>query len=465
MDKRSEMLGNEKVSKLLIKLSLPATIGMIVNALYNLVDTIFVGRGAGDLAIGGLAIALPIQMVIMAFALTIGIGAASAVSRKLGAGEIEQANLVAGNAFLAITVLSTLFMVLGLTFIDPLLRLFGASQTLLPYAKDYISVIFLGSVFFSFAVASNNLIRAEGNAKAAMFSMVIGTGLNILLDPIFIMKELPINLFITSFSIPGLDLGIRGAALATIISQFVSFIYILTYLYGGKSSIKVKPHHLKPDFRLLWEIFAVGSASFARQIAGSLVAIILNNSLRIYGGDLSIIIFGIVNRLIMFLFMPMFGVVQGMQPIAGFNYGAKKMDRVMEVVKLSMITTTILATFGFLIAQLFPAQIMQIFNKDPNLTKEGAKVIRIVISMVPILGIQIVGATLFQSLGKAVPSLILSLSRQVLFFIPLVLILPRIYGLGLLGIWLTFPVADLLSTVVTAILLRSEVSKLKAEVE
>ena len=190
MDKRSEMLGNEKVSKLLIKLSLPATIGMIVNALYNLVDTIFVGRGAGELAIGGLAIALPIQMVIMAFALTIGIGAASAVSRKLGARELEQANLVAGNAFLAITVLSTLFMILGLTFTDPLLRLFGASETLLPYAKDYISVIFLGSVFFSFAVASNNLIRAEGNAKAAMLSMVIGTGLNILLDPIFIMKEL-----------------------------------------------------------------------------------------------------------------------------------------------------------------------------------------------------------------------------------------------------------------------------------
>lgn len=450
MDNRSEMLGNEKVSKLLLKLSIPATIGMIVNALYNLIDTIFIGRGVGKLAIGGLTIALPIQMVIMAFALMIGIGAASAVSRSLGSKEVEKANLIAGNAFLAIIVLSTLFMALGLTFIDPLLKLFGASETLLPYAKDYISVIFLGSVFFSFAVASNNLIRAEGNAKAAMFSMIIGTGLNILLDPIFI--------FI-------FKLGIRGAALATIISQFISFIYVVSYLYSDRSSIKVKPHHLKPQFEILWEIFTVGSASFARQIAGSLVAIILNNSLRIYGGDISITIFGIVNRLIMFLFMPMFGVVQGMQPIAGFNYGAKKIDRVMEAVKLSMITTTILATFGFLIAELFPSQIMWIFNKDPELIKDGSKVIRIIISMVPILGFQIVGATLFQSLGKAIPSLVLSLSRQVLFFIPLVLILPRIYGLGLLGIWLTFPIADLLSTIVTAVLLRSEVKKLRAEVE
>jgi len=448
MNKRNEMLGNEKISKLLLKLSLPATVGMIVNALYNLVDTIFVGRGVGPDAIGGLTIALPIQMVIMAFALMIGIGAASAVSRSLGAKDIEKADLVAGNAFLAIISLSTLFMILGLTFIDPLLKLFGASETLLPYAKEYISVIFLGSIFFSFTVASNNLIRAEGNAKASMFVMIIGTGLNIILDPIFIFV---------------FKLGIRGAALATIISQFASFIYVMRYLYGGESSIKVKLHHLKPQFDILYEIFTVGSASFARQIAGSLVAIILNNSLRIYGGDISITIFGIVNRFIMFLFMPMFGVVQGMQPIVGFNYGAKKLDRVMEAVKLSVITTTILATFGYIIAEVFPGQIMWIFNNDPDLIRDGSKVLRIVISVVPIIGLQIVGATLFQSLGKAIPSLILSLSRQVLFFIPLVLILPRLFDLGLLGVWLTFPAADILSTIVTAILLRREIGKLKAE--
>lgn len=450
MDKRSEMLGNEKISSLLLKLSLPATIGMIVNALYNLVDTIFIGRGVGKFAIGGLAIAMPIQMVIMAFALMIGIGSASAVSRYLGAKDNEKANYVAGNAFLAIFVLSSIFMVLGLLFVDPLLKLFGATDTLLPYAREYISVIFLGVIFFSFAMSSNNLIRAEGNAKAAMFSMIIGTGLNIVLDPIFI--------FI-------FDLGIRGAALATIISQFASFIFIIRYLYGGQSSLRVKPHHFKPQLEIMREIFTVGSASFARQIAGSVVAIILNNSLKIYGGDIAITIFGIVNRLTMFLFMPLFGVVQGMQPIAGFNYGAKKIDRVMEAVKLSAITATVLASFGFLFAEIFPSQIMWIFNKDPELIREGSKVLRIVIAMVPVIGIQIVGATLFQSLGKAIPSLVLSLSRQVLFFIPIVLILPRIGGLGLLGIWLTFPIADLLSTFVTTILLKREVTKLKAEMD
>lgn len=450
MNKRSEMLGNEKISSLLVKLSLPATIGMMVNALYNLVDTIFIGRGVGKFAIGGLAIALPVQMVIMSFALMIGIGSASAVSRYLGAKDNEKANLVAGNSFLSIVVLSSMFMIFGLLFVNPLLKLFGATDTLLPYARDYIRIIFLGSIFYSFAVASNNLIRAEGNAKVAMFTMIIGMGLNILLDPIFIFV---------------FDLGIKGAALATVLSQFVSFLYIIKYLYGNQSTLNIKPHHLKPDLKIIWEIVSVGSAAFARQIAGSIVAIILNNSLKIYGGDISITIFGIVNRLTMFLFMPLFGVVQGMQPIAGFNYGAKKLDRVMEVVKLSAIVATTLATFGFLIAQIFPNQIMWIFNKDPNLIKEGSKVLRIVISMVPFIGIQVVGATLFQALGKAIPSLVLSLSRQVLFFIPLVLILPRINELGLLGIWMTFPLADLLSTIVTTFLLKREVNKLKTEMD
>lgn len=450
MNERNKMLGNEKIGKVLFKMSLPATIGMIVNSLYNLIDTIFIGRGVGPLAIGGLAIAFPIQMIIMAFALTIGVGAASSVSRYLGSGDKEKADLVTGNAFLAIIVLSSIFMVFGLIFVDPLLRLFGATDTLLPYAREYIRVIFWGSVFFSFTVTSNNLIRAEGNAWVAMTTMIIGAVLNIILDPIFI--------FI-------FKLGIRGAALATVISQFVSFIFILSYLYGGQSSLNVKLHHFKPKLKIIWEIFAVGSASFARQIAGSVVAVVLNNSLRIYGGDMAITIYGIVNRLIMFLFMPLFGIVQGMQPIAGFNYGAKKIDRVMKVVKLSMITTTILAIFGFAVAQLFANQLVWIFNKDPILIKEGAKVIRIVVSMVPVIGIQVVGATLFQSLGKALPSLILSLSRQVLFFIPIVLILPPLYGLGLLGIWLTFPIADLLSTIVTSILLSREVKKLRKESE
>jgi putative MATE family efflux protein len=445
MKKLTARLGEERISKLLVNLSLPATIGMMVNALYNLVDTIFVGRGVGAIAIGGLTIAFPIQMVIMAFAQMIGIGAASAISRSLGAKDLEKADYVAGNSFLCVIVLSSIIAAVGLIFTEPMLRFFGSTETILPYAKDYITIILWGSIFFSFAMSSNNLIRAEGNAKVAMTAMLIGAILNMILDPIFIFV---------------FKLGIKGAALATIISQFISFLYILSYLYSGKSSLKIKLHHLKPKAHIIVEILTVGSAAFFRQVTGSVVAIVVNNSLRIFGGDIALIIVGILHRLTMFLFMPLFGVIQGMQPIVGFNYGAKKLDRVKEAIKLSLITTIAIATFGWLIAELFPFTIISIFTRDTEVIEKGSTIVRIVLSMIPVIGIQIVGAALFQSLGKAVPSLILSLLRQVLLFIPLVIILPRVFGLGLLGIWIAYPAADILSVILTALFLRSELKKM-----
>lgn len=445
MKQMTTRLGEEKISKLLLNLSVPATVGMFVNALYNLVDTIFVGRGVGAIAIGGLTVAFPIQMVIMAFAMMIGIGAASAISRSLGEKNIERADYVAGNSFLCVIISSAIISTLGLIFTEPILRIFGSTETILPYAKDYITIILWGSIFFSFGMSSNNLIRAEGNAKVAMATMLIGAILNIILDPIFI--------FI-------FKLGVKGAALATIISQFISFLYILTYLYSGKSSLKIKLHHLKPKINIIKEIFAVGSAAFSRQISGSVVAIVVNNSLRFFGGDIALIIVGILHRVTMFVFMPLFGVIQGMQPIVGFNYGAKKLDRVKEAVKLSLITTIVIATFGWLIIEFFPFTVISMFTRDAEIVEKGSSIMRIVISMIPIIGIQIVGAALFQSLGKAVPSLILSLLRQVLLFIPLVIILPRVLSLGLLGIWIAYPAADILSVTLTALFLRSELKKM-----
>lgn len=445
MKQMTTRLGEEKISKLLLNLSVPATVGMFVNALYNLVDTIFVGRGVGAIAIGGLTVAFPIQMVIMAFAMMIGIGAASAISRSLGEKNIERADYVAGNSFLCVIISSAIISTLGLIFTEPILRIFGSTETILPYAKDYITIILWGSIFFSFGMSSNNLIRAEGNAKVAMATMLIGAILNIILDPIFI--------FI-------FKLGVKGAALATIISQFISFLYILTYLYSGKSSLKIKLHHLKPKINIIKEIFAVGSAAFSRQISGSVVAIVVNNSLRVFGGDIALIIVGILHRVTMFVFMPLFGVIQGMQPIVGFNYGAKKLDRVKEAVKLSLITTIVIATFGWLIIEFFPFTVISMFTGEAEIVEKGSSIMRIVISMIPIIGIQIVGAALFQSLGKAVPSLILSLLRQVLLFIPLVIILPRVLSLGLLGIWIAYPAADILSVTLTALFLRSELKKM-----
>ncbi|AOY77964.1 MATE family efflux transporter [Clostridium formicaceticum] len=445
---RNHRLGNEKMTKLLMNLSLPATVAMLVNAFYNIVDTIFIGRGIGYLAIGGLTIAFPIQMMIMAIAQMIGIGAASVVSRSLGSGNKDRANHVVGNSFLSVGILGILICVSGLIAIEPLLRIFGATDILLPYSKEYLQVILIGSIYFPFAVCGNNLIRAEGNAKTAMFSMLIGAIANIILDYLFIFP---------------LNMGIAGAALATILSQLLSVIYVLVYILGKQTTFKIKLYHLKPDKKILYEIVTVGFASFARQVAGSIMAIILNHSLALYGGELAISVYGVIQRIIMFLFMPMFGIVQGMQPIVGYNYGANKINRVKEVVKLSIIATTLFASVSTLFGELFPNFIIGMFDNDPNLIKNGVFALKIVIAMVPIIGIQIVGAALFQSLGKAIPSLLLTLSRQVLFFIPLLLVLPRIYGLGLLGIWITFPLADFLSTIFTVVLMRKEMKLIEKQ--
>jgi len=445
MKEISTRLGKEKIGKLLVSLSVPATMGMTVNALYNLVDTIFVGRGVGAVAIGALTVSFPIQMIIMAFAIMIGMGSASAISRSLGANNIERADNITGNSFFSIVVFSSIIAILGLTFTEPLLRLVGATDTILPYARDYITIIFYGSVFRSFAMSTNNLIRAEGNAKVAMISMIIGAGSNIVLDPIFI--------FI-------FKMGVKGAALATIIAQFFAFLYIMRYLYSGKSSLKVRFHHLKPRLDIIKEIITVGMASFFRHISGGITGIIINSSLSILGGDAALIIVGILIRVTMFVFMPLFGVVQGMQPIIGFNYGAKQYKRVKETIKLSILVTTILATLGWCFIELFPSHIFSIFTSESEIIEKGIPVIRIAISMIPLIGIQIVGAALFQSLGKAVQTLILSLLRQVLLFTPLVIILPRVFGLGIMGIWISYPIADFLSVILTVFYLRSELKKM-----
>lgn len=444
----SERLGTLPIRKLLVQLSLPATVGMIVNALYNLVDTIVVGRGVGAMAIGGLAIAFPIQMFIMAIAQMVGIGSASVISRALGKGDVEQADMTAGNSYTAIVILALITTGIGMTFLEPLLRIFGATDTLLPYAIEYMRVIFIGSVFFMFAVASNNLIRAEGNAIVAMISMFIGTGLNIILDPIFVFV---------------LDMGIRGAALATIISQFLSFVFVLAYIYSGKSTLKVYPHHLLPRIPILKEIFTVGAPAFARQVGGSALAIVLNNSLGYYGGDLAITAFGIINRVMMFIFMPLFGVVQGFQPIAGYNYGAGKFNRVKEVIRLAMRYTTSYMIVGWLLIMIGSPYIVQVFTTNPEVIELGSSAMRLVLLAVPVIGVQIIGSSVFQAFGKAAPAMILTLLRQFILLIPMLLILPKIGGLGLIGIWIAYPLSDMISTAISLGFLRKEMSLLSVE--
>ncbi|MDD3840158.1 MAG: MATE family efflux transporter, partial [Clostridia bacterium] len=321
-------------------------------------------------------------------------------------------------------------------------------ENILPYSVEYMQVILLGTVFFSFAMASNNIIRSEGNAKVAMGSMLISGGLNIILDPIFIFV---------------FKMGVKGAAIATVLSQVATVIYLIYYFISGKSQVKFKWKNLIIDVDLLKEIFSIGSPSFARQVAGSFMAIVINNGLAKYGGDIAISAFGVINRLLSFVFMPMFGIVQGLQPIIGYNYGARKYDRVRKSVKLGIFYATAMSVIGFFVLMIFPEQIISLFNQDAELIETGTYAMRIIVIALPLVGFQVVGASIFQAIGKALPSLILSMSRQILFLIPLVLILPLYFGLN--GVFGAFPVADILSALITFIMVVRQMKEFNVQQE
>ena len=425
MNKQEYILSKESIGKALFKLSAPAMIGMVVMALYNLVDTIFVGRGVGVLGIAGVAIVFPIQMIVMALSQTIGIGGSSLISRLIGAQKKDEAEHVLGNVFSLVFWSSIILMILGIIFLRPLLLMFGATETILPSAVSYGRIILFGTVFFSFLMAGNNIIRAEGNAKAAMVTMLIGAILNIIFDPIFIFW---------------FDMGISGAALATVLSQLIAFIYIVYYFASKRSMLRLRRRHTKLHKPYVKEIFAVGSSSFVRMSAGSVMAIVLNNTLAIFGGDIAIAAFGIINRLLAFLFMPMFGVVQGMQPIVGYSVGAKNLERARHSIRLSINTTTIMSVIAFVILLIFPRQLLNIFSTDQGLLDLGSRAMRIIVIMLPTIGFQVVVAGMYQAMGRAKEALVLSSLRQVILLVPLLLILPHFFGLD--GVWYSFFVAD-----------------------
>jgi putative MATE family efflux protein len=447
-DPERAQLGRAPIGKLLIKMSIPATFAMIVNGLYNLVDTIFIGRGVGTEAIGGLALAFPAQMLIMGFGISIGQGAASVVSRNLGAENDARARRAAGNAFALALVSGTLLLTLGRVFLEPLLNLLGATEPLRVHARDYLSIILLGSPFIALAMTSNNLLRAEGKAKVSMVVMLIGAVTNIILDPIFIFV---------------FKMGVAGAAWATIAGQFLAFLYASRFFVMRKTLVQVKAKHWIPEGSVLREIAVLGFPTFVRQGGQSVVSVILNNLLGKYGGDIYISAYGVVNRLLMFLFMPLFGTVQGFQPIAGFNYGAKLYSRVRRTLKLTIIYATAYTTIGFLLLFLMPRTFAGIFSADPELIDTVAHVMRYVIAVFPLIGIQIIGGSYFLVIGKSLPSLVLNLSRQFLILIPLLLILPGFFGLN--GLLVSFPIADFLATIITVVWLLAELRNMKDETE
>ena len=442
MDK-SKQLGEENIGKLLLKFSVPAIVGMLVNALYNVVDRIFIGRGVGKLALTGVTVTFPIANIIIAFGMLVGIGTAAFVSIKLGQQNKEEAEHALGNALTLIIITSILVTVVGLIFLEPMLLKFGASSETLPYAKEYITIILLGVIFQNIGFGLNNTIRSEGNPRIAMFTMLIGGILNTILDPLFIFV---------------FHMGTKGAAIATVISQAVNTIWVLYYFFGGKSVLKIRYKNLKLDTKIVMGIFAIGMSPFSMQIAASIVTIISNRSLVKYGGDLALGSMGVIMSIAMMVLMPIFGINQGSQPIIGYNYGAKKYNRVKQALKLAILAATVITTTGFIIIQLFSKQLISIFNKDPGLIGVGAHGIRIYLFMMPVIGFQIVSSNYFQAIGKAKISIFLGLSRQVIILIPLLFILPRFLGLN--GVWISGPSSDAIASILTAIFLFVEIKHL-----
>jgi putative MATE family efflux protein len=444
MDK-SKYLEEERVGRLLLKFSIPAIIGMMVNAMYSVVDRIFVGHGVGTLGISATTVAFPISIIIMAFGMLIGIGAAATVSIKLGQKNKDDAEKILGNAFVLVIITSIFVTIFGIVFEEPLLKIFGASKEAMPLAKQFITIILLGTVLQNIGFGLNNIIRAEGNPTKAMFTMLIGAILNTIFNPLFIFV---------------FHLGVRGSALATIISQAVCTIWIIIYFTGDGSLLKLKFENMKLSSNIIKQIFSIGMSPFLMQLAASVVTIILNRSLKSYGGDVAIAAIGIINSVSMLILMPIFGINQGAQPIIGYNYGAQNFDRVKKALKLATIAATCVSTTGFVLVELFPRNIMSAFGGNNELLDMGAVGMRIFLSMLPIVGFQVVSANYFQAVGKAKISIFLSLSRQVIFLIPLLLMLPRL--LKLHGVWMAGPASDFLASVVTAVFLLRELKKLQS---
>ena len=439
----AERLGVERISTLLMRLSLPSVLGMLAITIYNVADTIFVGQAVGVEAIAGLSVTLPLMLVINnTFGQAVGLGGASMISRALGARKREFAEKVLHNLVFMILCLNVLLFALVVAFLPELLVLFGADDSILPYSMEYATWCLPGSFAMNIFFVFINVIRAEGNTKFAMWCQILTAVINLVLDPIFI--------FIFGW-------GVKGAAIATSISQIVSAFLGLWYFRRSKKrvlSLSYRECFKLPEGKVVGESLALGSASFGRQLAHSSTSIVVNNVLLLVGGSLSIAAYGIINRLTMFVFMPIFGVNQGFMPIAGYNYGAEKYGRVIGSLKMGIIFSTAICVFAFVLFELFPHPLLAMFTDDNELVEIGARGLRIFVLAIPVVGCQVIGSGLFQALGKAKPAFFLSIARQMIFLIPLVILLPR-YCSSFWGedaIWYAFPIADLLSTVITILM-------------
>jgi putative MATE family efflux protein len=441
-------LGTENIGKLLMQYAVPAIIAMTASSLYNMVDSIFIGHGVGTMAISGLALTFPLMNLAAAFGSLVGVGAATLISVKLGQKDYDTAQRVLGNVFVLNILLGVAFTVIVMAFLDPILYFFGGSDETVGYARDYMYIILLGNTITHLYLGLNAVLRSSGHPQKAMYATIATVIINTILDPVFIY---------------GFGWGIRGAAIATIVAQIISLMWQV-WIFSSKEELL---HFHRGIFRLkrkiVFDSLAIGMSPFLMNMAACFIVILINQGLKKYGGDLAIGAFGIVNRLVFIIVMIVMGLNQGMQPIAGYNFGAKQYERVTKTLKLTIIYVTGVTTFGFIIGMLFSDTVVGIFTSDAELIELSAKGLRIVVMFFPIIGFQMVTANFFQSIGMASKAIFLSLTRQMVVLLPCLLILPRFFGAA--GVWYSMPISDLLASLIAGTMLVWQFRKFRVQAQ
>jgi len=431
-------LGTENVGKLLKQYAMPAIVAMAATSLYNMVDSIFIGQGVGPMAIAGLAVTFPLMNLSIAFGTLVGVGAATLISMLLGQKNYPLANRVLGNVVMLNVAIGLIVTVLGLVFLDPILYFFGASDVTIPYAHEYMVIILAGNIISHLYHGLNGVVRASGLPRKAMAATLLAVGLNTVLDPIFIF---------------GLDMGIRGAAVATVLAQIVSLVWVTKILSDRNHVVHFSREVFHFDIKIAERSLSIGMAPFMMNVASCFVVILINRQLQSHGGDMAIGAYGIINRIVFLFVMLIMGFTQGMQPIAGYNFGARQYDRVKRVLKLTIICASITTTLGFLAGELVPRALVSLFTRDETLKALSAHALRIDVSMFPIVGFQIVISNFFQCIGYARKAIFLSLSRQLIFLIPFLIIFPKFWGTD--GVWWSMPASDVVAALIAFLMIRS----------
>ena len=435
-------LGTERIPKLLKQYAVPAIIAMTASSLYNMVDAIFIGHGVGPYAISGLALTFPFMNLAAAFGTLVGVGASTMASMLLGQKNYDIARKVLGNVVVLNFIIGLLFTIVALAFLDPILYFFGASENTISYAREYMQIILAGNVITHVYFGLNSLLRSAGHPKKAMAATIMTVLLNAILDPLFIFT---------------FDMGIRGAAVATILAQVVALVLVVVWFCDKRELIHFERGIFRLERRIVKDSIVIGLAPFLMNFVACFVVILINMRLKTYGGDLAIGAYGIVNRISFVFIMIVSGLTQGMQPIAGYNYGARQMSRVYEVLKKTLLYATVVLTAGFLIGELCPGLVVAIFTDDPELMEKSIKGMRLVVGMFPLVSLSMVIGNFFQSIGQPKQAIFLSLSRQVVFLIPSLWILPMFFDIA--GVWVSFMVSDFLASAVAIILLLNFIKK------